>query len=69
MPARIAQARWTEAHGTHEAYVPSDITAPWHNPVGVWRIAGGHCVSAAIVLGWSSLWLLNRNAAFTWGEP
>lgn len=29
--------RWTEAFRDKEAYVPTDIIAPWDDPVQVWR--------------------------------
>lgn len=29
--------RWTEEYRDKMAYVPDDITAPWNQPIGVWR--------------------------------
>jgi hypothetical protein len=38
--------RWTEDFRDKEAYVPPDITAPWDDPVAVWR---QFCAEAGIV--------------------
>ncbi len=38
--------RWTAQHGDRQAYEPSDITAPWNEPVNVWR---QFCAEARIV--------------------
>ena len=36
-PRGTHKHRWTEQFKAEFAYVPLDITAPWHEPIAVWR--------------------------------